>query len=142
MADNVPDNPTAMRATARIASFLSILVTASMGVLPLLPDEHVHDVTTEEGHHTLVTHRHLEPHQVGQHHAGTTLDHLDPEIVHDSVYTAPPKTALGVPAAIVSTQALPAPARVATIVRDVPRVPIHGPPRAPCHLRAPPSRPA
>lgn len=120
-----------------------VLVTA-LGFIPLAPAEHVHELTDEAGHHTVIAHRHAELHDLDAI-ADTehgTVDHPDPvTLFPDGTYTAPASYVLQPPAVSV-TLALPSPEP--RVFDRRPRSSdqlIHAPPRAPSSLRAPPVSP-
>jgi hypothetical protein len=123
---------------------LAALVGAALGLLPVVPPEHVHEVR-QEGRVHLVIHRHLQPHGSLQHHAAfdsTTIDDDDPIFTLNTVYTVPARP-LVVSAQPVDRRArveLPPPQRFQRRIVDVEQL-IHGPPRAPTQPRAPPSSP-
>jgi hypothetical protein len=110
-----------------------------VALLPVMPPEHVHDVRTPDGHHHALVHRHVSVHSVRHPQQPTRLDDVDPVQTLESAF---------ITTAVVTA---PAPAlRVAWTVQTplfgidsartefVERV-IHGPPRFPAALRAPPS---
>ena len=123
------------------ARLVGVLLSVAIGWLAVGPPEHVHE-EEEHGQAHFLVHRHLEPHPPTVVWAGRAgvLDHGDaPILTLTAAFTIP-----GVP----SVGALP----VVTVVVDLEpavtpvryRTPplldrlIHGPPRAPVGLRAPP----
>jgi hypothetical protein len=120
----------------------AIVLVAALGVLPVLPPEHVHELTDAEGHHTLVAHRHAQAHTAAMPRQGRdTIDHSDPIGVDlDGVYTSPDRYVLQAP--FVGGPASLAPLTMRRVRRSAPRFSaqlIHAPPRAPSSLRAPPN---
>ena len=120
---------------------LTAALALVMGMLPIVPPEHVHHVE-DHGHPHNLVHRHLAAH-TGQSHTGhhqTRLDDDDaPILTLDAVFTVPPVTRIAV-AMHVSTPVLGEPP--VAIVLGTPEFferLIHGPPRAPVGLRAPPT---
>jgi hypothetical protein len=107
----------------------------------MTPSEHVHEVE-ERGQHRLLVHRHPEMHGTpdASHHHDGVLDHAErPVATLDAAYLAPPVVQVPAPAA---SQIAPiAPPPLAPVLRTPEYVEllIHGPPRAPAGLRAPPS---
>jgi hypothetical protein len=134
---------------------LAFVLTAAVGVLPMAPPEHVHDVD-HDGHHETLAHRHAGGH--AQHAAGV-IDHDDHDRDHDAghapvaalddedsvlaalstpTWTRPALDAPDAPAtAVVAWILPPAPATRVGHVADVERL-IHGPPRTVTSLRGPP----
>lgn len=141
---------------------LSLLLVAAIGVLPVAPPEHVHDVETD-GHHAVVAHRHAANHhrhspphddhddhdgrQVHpddgpdvDHRASATLDDEDSVVaLVTPVWTLPSVDPPDAPATAQVGWILPPPACThAGHVGDVERL-IHGPPCPHASLRGPPS---
>ena len=118
----------------------SALLAAALGLGPIVPPEHVHE-TEEHGHHQRVAHRHADAHPLvppgPQNRAFHNDD--DPILTLAAAYTVPSVPAMAPPAPE-SVVVLPEPALAAAFHRDGDsREPlIHGPPRAPASLRAPP----
>jgi hypothetical protein len=115
-----------------------------MGALPLLPVEHVHE-SQLDGHHEVLVHRHSE-----MHHAGDDVEHLDKQgraFDHDDEHTITLSSSFTarssyrsvppVPAEVVLLASTPLIVTASPTVDYVERL-IHGPPRAPSGLRAPP----
>ena len=120
-------------------------LTASLaliiGALPIVPPEHVHHVE-DHGHPHNLVHRHAAPHS-GQSHAAhhqTRVDDDDaPILTLDALFTVTPVTRIVV-AMHQSTPVVDEPPLA--VVLGTPEFferLIHGPPRAPAGLRAPPS---
>ena len=119
-------------------------LSAAMGLLPVVPPEHVHE-GEEHGHAHLVVHRHLQPHGSLEHHAEHPMSLTDddgPIITLTATYTVPNSVVVAGPPRVISAVVQPpAPRPVGRAPGHV-DVPIHGPPRAPTPLRAPPLFPA
>jgi hypothetical protein len=113
-----------------------------IGMLPLTPPEHVHEAETEAGLHALI-HRHGgSPFALHSHHdaAGDqAFDHIDGRtITLDASFMASPSYVAAVPpATVVAVLEVPPVVLVHGPTSDVERL-IHGPPRVPSGLRAPP----
>src|SRR4029450_5515715 len=123
---------------------LAGVLGAVLGLLPVIPPAHVHEAE-EQGHVHAVVHRHLKPHGVFDHHDvdhQPTLDDDDgPVLTLTSIYEVPASVVVASPPRIVSAWVKPPPVRRSTrSVVDVETL-IHGPPRAPTPLRAPPFSP-
>lgn len=113
----------------------------ALGVLPVLPAEHVHEGSDAEGHHVLVVHRHVQLHTVDARASGQrpTVDHSDPFAIDlDGVYTASGRYLLQAPLAVAAVIVRPT-LRAAPARRRFSDQLIHAPPRAPSSLRAPPA---
>jgi hypothetical protein len=126
--------------------FLSFALVAAVGVVPLAPPEHVHE-RLDQDHHDVLVHRHAEPHgahhrSAGSHHDGIFDDDDAPVLILSTTYTVPPAAmgAIGAPPSVFRVLTPPA---VQTLhgPRAFVEHLIHGPPRAPAALRAPPSHP-
>jgi hypothetical protein len=123
---------------------LASVLSLAIGVLPLAAPEHVHE-REDHGHAQFVVHRHLTPHGFLEHHREhqASLDDDDgPVLTLTTVYTVPGLVVLGAPeysgSALIES---PEPQRIERVLSKF-DVPIHGPPRAPAGLRAPPFSPA
>src|SRR5690349_20602075 len=120
----------------------SVVLVAVLAVLPTLPPEHVHEETDGQGHQVLVAHRHVQLHTTVARHTGRadTVDHADPvSAIPDGIYTVSTRFVHRVPLARAAVLP-PAPvARRAVVARRFSDRLIHGPPRAPSSLRAPPT---
>lgn len=122
--------------------WLGIALALAVGALPVAPPEHVHE-SEERGHHRALVHRHLEGHLGGHHgaHYEGELDDDDaPVLTFDAVYTVPQARAIVSvpPVTVVAFGEAP----IVNVIRRTPEYfgrLIHGPPRAPAGLRAPPS---
>jgi len=119
-----------------------LLVAMAIGLLPVVPPEHVHEVE-EHGHVEFVVHRHLQGHDVTATHRHSTVDHDDAPIATlDQDYIVPASPHVPVIASVVSISLPPIPfASPLTFSAFVERL-IHGPPRGPTPDRGPPSFPA
>ncbi len=128
----------------KVPRFLAGVMGAAFGLFPIAPPEHMHEAE-KHGHVHVVIHRHLEPHDLLEHHADgkTTVDDDDgPILTPTAVYTVPAQQVIAGPQRTVSAWAEPpAPRRNERPLADVETL-IHGPPRAPTPSRAPPSSPA
>jgi hypothetical protein len=129
------DRVTPVRASAAV-------VVACLALAPLLPAQHVHEA--DHHGHGRVAHQHLSPHHVAAPEApGQHVESDDePILTLTSVYTVPPpQGAVAPPVDVVALLAQPPIAIVRRHTQYVEPV-IHGPPRAPTSLRAPPFTPA
>lgn len=120
---------------------LGVALAAAMAFMPIVPPEHVHDAE-EHGHHHLLVHRHSQPHGFTHHadgHTGVLDDDDAPVVTLNAAFTVPPVPAgaLAAPSANVHYLAMPPVQRLHVPVGFVERL-IHGPPRSPASLRAPP----
>jgi len=129
----------------KLSRLLAGVLGVVMGVLPIMPPEHVHEAQ-EQGHVQAVVHRHLPDHGVFDHraddHHPATVDHGDdPILTLSSVYNVAVPFVMVAPVLRVEARiAPPEPRRVARASTDV-EILIHGPPPAPTGLRAPPAIP-
>jgi hypothetical protein len=130
--------------TVRRVRAISLLLALIVGALPMVPAEHVHESDAGE-HHEALVHRHAAPHLPGQaadhlDHDGGVVDHDDDHTITLSSFFTTPLLYSGTAPAPLVTTLLPRPP---TVVIDGPSADvehvIHGPPRAPTGLRAPPS---
>jgi hypothetical protein len=120
---------------------IGLALAAAVGWLPIAPPEHVHEAD-DHGHQRMVVHRHLAPHTLPRHadHQGRVFDDDDaPVLTLNVVYTVPTATSIigrppSVESAIVAAPLSGARYRSPEYFDP----PIHGPPRAPSGLRAPP----
>ena len=122
---------------------LSLALVAAIGLIPVMPPEHVHE-TEANGRPHIVVHQHAQAHTIGHlpgghsHHG--VLDHPDdPLFSFSAVFTtsAPQTLAVPVRTVVAIVQPLHADAQLVSI-GFVERL-IHGPPRSPSGLRAPPA---
>jgi hypothetical protein len=124
---------------------LALCLAAALAGLPLAPVEHVHRTDGPDGQH-LIAHAHLEDHhhqaEPDDHHLATHVEDDDSVVLTlDRVFV--PQTAHHtVDMTVAADGYLPAPAalRAGVAVRYQRRF-IHGPPRGPTSLRAPPVPP-
>src|SRR3954468_3814520 len=94
--------------------FLGTVLASAIGLVPLVPPEHVHEIEDEHGHIELVVHRHAQGHGVfeeaAHHDDAPTVDHQDPPIATlDQDYVAPGVAQLAPPARTVAST-IPEPA--------------------------------
>lgn len=124
---------------------VGVVLVAAVGLVPLASPEHVHEVE-DHGRVEVVVHRHLQAHGIvtvgahGRHDAARSVDHSDSPITTlDQHYVVRSVGQLALPA---SSDALiiaaPQPSHRAGFSGFIDRL-IHGPPRAPVGLRAPPA---
>ena len=123
---------------------LASVLSLAIGLLPLAAPEHVHE-REDHGHAQVVVHRHMPPHSFLEHHRehqGSLDDDDAPILTLTTLYTVPDSLVLAAPER--SSTALIQPPERQCVERVVSKfdVPIHGPPRAPAGLRAPPFFPA
>jgi hypothetical protein len=137
-----------MRAV-NLSRLLAGALAAALGLLPVAPPEHVHEAE-EAGHSHVVVHRHAAQHGILEHHADhgsapevDDNDHDGPAFTLTADYVVPASSA-AVPVRPQPVSALlepPKPVVFERVTVDVELL-IHGPPRAPTGLRAPPFSPA
>lgn len=122
------------------ARILGLVLAMAVTGLPLAPPEHAHQAD-DHGHEHMLVHRHLETHSPTHQadHDGVT-DHDEAAILAlDPVHAVPPvPLVIGAPVSSVVSFVEP-PALVLVSHRDSVEPLIHGPPRTPNGLRAPPS---
>ena len=124
---------------------VSLCLVAALAALPLAPVEHVHRTEGPDGHH-LIAHAHLEDHH---HQAEPDNDHLATHVEDedsvvatlDRVFVSQSVHHLELTVEADSYLSPPAVVRAGAAARYQRRF-IHGPPRGPTSLRAPPSTPA
>lgn len=123
--------------------FFGAVLAAAIGLVPLVPPEHVHEIEDDHGHLELVVHRHAQAHALvadADDHEPRTVDHQNPPIAtFDQDYLVP--AVAHHPAPATATAAIlpePTTARRVGFAGPVERL-IHGPPRAPTVERGPPS---
>ena len=124
---------------------LGAILAAAIGLVPLVPSEHVHEIEDDHGHVEFVVHRHVEAHglfeEAGHHRSERTVDHQDPPIATlDQDFVVPGIARLALPGTAAASM-LPKPTVTVRIgfAGFVERL-IHGPPRAPADQRGPPSQ--
>ena len=128
---------------------LSLTLVAAVALLPVVPPEHAHE-TEADGHIHLIVHQHAQPHTLGhlagEHHRRDrqeTVDHPDdPVLTLSTVFTTSPAQTLAVPVRVVVAIIQPVHLDVGRASTGFVERLIHGPPRAPTGLRAPPTSPA
>ena len=125
-----------------VSRSIGLVLAAVLGLAPLAPPEHVHEVE-EHGHHQLLVHRHTEAHDAS-HHSGEHQNVLDenetPVLTLTAVYVAPaPPAVLAAPVRVAFTFLDPPVAKSLHPAADYVERLIHGPPRALVSPRAPPS---
>jgi hypothetical protein len=120
---------------------IGLVLAATVAWLPIAPPEHVHEAD-EHGHHHVLVHRHVAGHGFSQgqvHHDGVLGDDDAPILTFDTVYTVPAAlTILGEPPSDAAVVVEPPADTVTSHIPGYHSRPIHGPPRAPTGLRAPP----
>lgn len=118
-------------------AWTAIVLAAAIGSLPMAPPAHVHEVD-DHGHEAALVHRHTLSH--GQHHHDGVIAAADASLLElDDVFVASSITSLGHPldrlVAVLEPPVIDARDGPQEYVERL----IHGPPRAPSSLRAPPS---
>jgi hypothetical protein len=126
----------------RLHQLLAGALVAVSGAFPMAPPEHMHEAE-DHGHVHAFIHRHLPAHALldhAPHHFATLDDDDDPVLTLSAVYTVSAPFVISVPVVSVVTVEPPP---SAPVDRGSPHVEIliHGPPRAPNGLRAPPALP-
>jgi hypothetical protein len=112
---------------------------------PLLPAEHAHEVEAD-GHSRVVVHQHAQPHSIGhlpgahhRHDRQQIVDHPDdPVLTLSTVFTNSTPQTLAVPLRVVVAIIQPVHLDLGRASTGFVERLIHGPPRAPSGLRAPP----
>ena len=129
-----------------VARLWPLVLIASLGIVPIGPQEHVHEATDDTGHHMLIVHRHAQLHgfelglELSVEHG--TVDHPDPTALFpDANYTAPTGYMLPTPYVRAIVAVIPPDAPVIDRRTRAADQLIHAPPRAPSSLRGPPSSP-
>lgn len=122
---------------------LSVAFAVVIGLGPVIPPEHVHDMLDWRGHHHVVAHRHAEPHTIARANGhASAVEHTDPRLTLEPRFTAPDRIRPFAPPALVTgILAVRTEQRGIALVIRIDQS-IHGPPRAPSGLRAPPFRPS
>jgi hypothetical protein len=134
--------------SVRLFRSLSVVLASTLALLPVAPPEHVHE-GEEQGHTHVVVHRHAATHGILEHHSEHSStsaveddDHDGPALTLTDSYTVPAAPVLASPPAVIGTLIQrPDPHRLEHPLAEA-DVLIHGPPRAPTGLRAPPASPA
>ena len=131
---------------------ISLVLAGALGIVPLIPAEHAHEAE-ENGHPRIVLHQHAQPHTIGQlpgqnhrhdrHDRQGTVDHPeDPVLTVSTVFTISAPQTLEVPGRVVVAIIQPVHFDLGRASTGFVERLIHGPPRAPSGLRAPPVSPA
>jgi hypothetical protein len=125
-----------------VSRVLPSVLSLAIGLLPIAAPEHVHE-REESGHGELLVHRHVPSHGILPHDSAS-VDHAgdEPILTLTALYTVPGPFALAGPERMARTLIEPPRPHVSVHVRTTFDVSIHGPPRAPTALRAPPITPA
>ncbi len=119
---------------------LGLALCALLGVTPVIPPEHVHEVE-EHGHVEFIAHRHLHDHGIrSPHHAAYQIDHDDaPVATFSEDFIVPLTVSIAAPPLrLVDVVVEPPPSAPIQSIDSVEPL-IHGPPRAPADQRGPPS---
>jgi hypothetical protein len=126
-------------AAVLVRRVLGLVATVAIGLLPVVPPEHVHEVE-EHGHFELVVHRHVQAHGVAPRDEHSAVDHDDaPVATLDQDYIAPSPPHAAAPGdTAFAALAPPAFASRLGLSAFVERL-IHAPPRGPTPDRGPPS---
>lgn len=118
-------------------------LVAALGLGPVVPPEHAHAVE-EHGHREVVVHQHAHSHAIGHlpigRDAHRAFDHPDePLLTLSAVYTTPAPQLPAIPGRIVVGLVQPPLIEAGGPTNGFVELLIHGPPRAPTGLRAPPA---
>jgi hypothetical protein len=120
-------------------------LVAVLGLGPVVPPEHAHAVE-EHGHREVIVHQHAHSHAIGHllgRDAHRAFDHPDdPVLTFSAVYTTPAPQMPAIPSRIVVGLVQPLLNEAGRPTNGFVELLIHGPPRAPTGLRAPPAFPA
>ena len=121
---------------------LSLALTAALGLVPLVPAEHVHETETAGQRHVVV-HQHSQPHAIGHlpgdGDRGRAFDHPDdPVLTISTVYTVPTPQVRAVPSLTVVALIQPLVMETGLALNGFVERLIHGPPRPRLSLRGPP----
>lgn len=136
-----PRAPITYDPAVRPLRVLSLALVMALGLVPLLPAEHVHELEAD-GHRHLVVHQHSHFHSIlhvpEDRSGGPAFDHPDgPILTLSTVYTAPPPYVVAIPSRIVDLIQPPDAETSGGSNAFVERL-IHGPPRPRLSLRGPP----
>jgi len=126
----------------KVSRFLAGVLGTALGLLPIAPPEHVHK-HEDHGHAHVTIHRHLSPHSPHRTERDSNFDDDDdsPAITLDTIYNIAPSIVIAAPErSVIERIDPPTLRRIERPLADV-SVLIHGPPRAPTGLRAPPFSP-
>jgi hypothetical protein len=119
-----------------------LVLVASLGIVPVGPQEHVHEATDDAGHRMLIVHRHAQLHGLELKVEHGTVDHPDPTALFpDANYTAPGAYVLATPHVAAIVAVIPPDEPVIDRRTRTSDQLIHAPPRAPSSLRGPPFSP-
>ena len=122
-----------------LSRLTGFVLAAAIGLIPAAPPEHVHEAD-DHGEHHVVVHRHAAVH-TGLHHAADHDGVLDDDdgtvLTLEPIYIIPPVVALVAPLGTLPTQ-LARPGYTFSVKAEYVERLIHGPPRGPTGLRAPP----
>jgi hypothetical protein len=139
----VPLRQIAYHSAVTVSRLLAAVLATALGIVPLAPPEHVHEAD-EHGHHQRVVHRHFDEHRLAPE-AGvrTHVEDDDTPVLTLSTFFTVPAAHLAAEAPPMEAVRFDPPSPAVSFYRTpfVERV-IHGPPRAPASLRAPPLSPA
>jgi hypothetical protein len=132
-------------ALVSLRRIFGLMLAAVVGFAPLAPPEHVHEAE-EHGLHHLLVHRHAEQHGTVPHsreHRFVLDDDDAPVLTLAAVFTIPatPDHLHGFAGELLRAIEALTPGDIPPSA-DYERPVIHGPPRGPTSLRAPPSLPA
>ena len=119
---------------------LGVALTVAIGLLPIAPPEHVHEHDSD-GHHETVVHRHVQVHHSlpsGDHRHLAWDDDDTPVATLTDEYVAPATVQIGAPP-VAAVTVLPVPQPLLLSRAEFVERLIHGPPRSPAALRAPPA---
>jgi hypothetical protein len=125
---------------------VSLCLVAGLAAFPLAPVEHVHRTDGPDGHHRLVAHAHVEDHHHAEpddHDLATHVEDDDTVVLTIDRVFVPEQPAPQLARDAAADHYLPplAVVRAGAADRYLQRL-IHGPPRGPTSLRAPPSTPS
>lgn len=115
------------------------ILAGTIGLLPVLPPEHVHNLEDHAGRPHLIVHSHVESHGLNRHHhRGATLDDSDPIITLEPWLSAP--VPVFDPTVILTAVTLVEPPSMmrGMATTELIQHRTHGPPGAPSGLRSPP----
>ena len=122
-----------------------MVLGAAIGLLPVAPPAHVHE-GEDHGHVKVVIHRHLDSHGLLENHdtdhQRRLADDDRPILTLSPIYTSPAALVLDSPPRTAGKRIELLPSRPTDRRQDNVEILIHGPPRAPTPLRAPPFFPS
>lgn len=120
--------------------FIGLVLAATVGWLPIAPQEHVHQAQ-DRGHQHVLVHRHLSAHTLPHeslHQSATVEDDDAPVLTIEAAYTVPSTFTLVVAPPVAIRFDEPPATTLSTRTPEYFGRLIHGPPRAPTGLRGPP----